>query len=211
MPAYLALARRTADRALAAGLLKPEAAERCSACWPTAREPERPEHGAPVIARIDAGPVLAHRRRPGARPRRLPGTVALVPTMGALHDGHRDADPAGRASDADGRSWSASSSTRCSSARGEDLDRYPRTLDADLRVCADGGRRRGVRARRRRDVPAAARRRSRVSAGPMGRSLEGASRPGHFDGVLTVVAKLFNLVRPDVGVLRRRRTPSSSR
>jgi pantoate--beta-alanine ligase len=82
---------------------------------------------------------------------------------------------------------------------GEDLDRYPRTWDDDLATCT----REGV------DVvfappvdevypdgdPVVA-----VDPGPLGAELEGGSRPGHFRGVLTVVAKLFGLVRPDVAV-----------
>jgi pantoate--beta-alanine ligase len=83
--------------------------------------------------------------------------------------------------------------------RGEDLDRYPRTLDADLDLC----RERGV------DVVFApsvdvvypgGEPHVTVEPGPLATILEGASRPGHFAGVLTVVAKLFGLVQPDVAI-----------
>ncbi|HMA46855.1 MAG TPA: pantoate--beta-alanine ligase, partial [Frankiaceae bacterium] len=83
---------------------------------------------------------------------------------------------------------------------GEDLDCYPRPLEADLALCA----REGV------DVvyaPAALHDRPplvRVAAGPLGQVLEGASRPGHFDGVLTVVATLLHLTRPDLAFFGRK-------
>ena len=81
---------------------------------------------------------------------------------------------------------------------GEDLDRYPRTLNADVLIAAGEGA----------DLvfaPSAAQMYPRpqlitVDPGPVGRILEGESRPGHFSGVLTVVAKLLGLVRPDVAV-----------
>ena len=135
--------------------------------------------------------LLAPRRRAGE-------PVVLVPTMGALHAGPRGAAPRRpRAARCRSR-WSASIFVNpLQFAPGEDLDRYPRTLDADLELCADAGRRRGVRARGGRGVPrrrAAGHRRARAAGAAM---LEGASRPGHFRGVLTVVAKLFGLVRPD--------------
>ena len=80
----------------------------------------------------------------------------------------------------------------------EDLSRYPRTLERDLALCAPGGRRPRLRARTpTRSIPAGEPG-VRVSAGPLGDVLEGASRPGHFDGVLTVVAKLLHLTGPDV-------------
>jgi pantoate--beta-alanine ligase len=79
----------------------------------------------------------------------------------------------------------------------EDLTRYPRTLDADLALC----REEGVDAVFAPDVdevypegPPSV----RVAAGPLGDVLEGASRSGHFDGVLTVVAKLLHITSPDV-------------
>lgn len=122
------------------------------------------------------------------------GTVALVPTMGALHDGHRALLRAAR-----GRADIVVVSIFVNPLQfgaGEDLDRYPRTFDADLRLCADEGV----------DLvfaPSIATIYPQqpvvtVSAGPLGAVLEGAHRPGHFDGVLTVVLKLFQLVRPDL-------------
>jgi pantoate--beta-alanine ligase len=81
----------------------------------------------------------------------------------------------------------------------EDLDRYPRSPDADLVVCAEEGVDvvfvPGVE-----DMYPAGLPRVRVSAGPVGELLEGASRPGHFDGVLTVVLKLLDLVGPDLAM-----------
>jgi len=82
---------------------------------------------------------------------------------------------------------------------GEDLDRYPRTLEADLEVCG----REGVDivfAPLVEEVYPGGEPQVTVEPGPTAAVLEGATRPGHFRGVLTVVAKLFGLVRPDVAV-----------
>lgn len=84
----------------------------------------------------------------------------------------------------------------------EDLDRYPRDLDRDRKLAAA----RGVDCL---FVPSAADMYpgepiARVVPGPAGDTLEGAARPGHFTGVLTVVAKLFHLVEPDVAVFGRK-------
>ena len=79
---------------------------------------------------------------------------------------------------------------------GEDLDRYPRTLGADLEVCAEAGADLVFAPTADVMYPTGAPL-VRVDPGPGGALLEGASRPGHFDGVLTVVAKLLNLTRPD--------------
>jgi len=144
---------------------------------------------------------IAHTRAELATARaRLQGSVALVPTMGALHEGHRSllrhardvADTVVVSIFVNPLQFSAS----------EDLDRYPRPLVADLAMCADEGVALAfvpsrVEMYQREPVV-------RVCAGPMGELFEGASRPGHFDGVLTVVAKLFGLVRPDVALFGRK-------
>ncbi len=87
-------------------------------------------------------------------------------------------------------------------AAGEDLDRYPRPLEADLAMCAEEGVALAFVPSRAQMYPREPV--VRVVAGPMGQQLEGASRVGHFDGVLTVVAKLFGLVRPDIAVFGRK-------
>jgi pantoate--beta-alanine ligase len=124
----------------------------------------------------------------------LSGPVGVVPTMGALHAGHAALLRAARA--------------ECSSliatifvnplqfGVGEDFDRYPRTLETDLEVCAAEGvdlvfaPTAGEMYPNREPLV-------RIDAGPLGEQLEGASRPGHFSGVLTVVAKLLNRTRAD--------------
>ncbi len=99
-------------------------------------------------------------------------------------------------------SSSRSSSIPTQFAPGEDLDRYPRTLDADLEACAAEGADVVFTPAAEEIYPAGAGLADGVTVdpGPLATVLEGASRPGHFAGVLTVVAKLFGLVRPDVAV-----------
>ncbi len=79
----------------------------------------------------------------------------------------------------------------------EDFDRYPRTLDRDLAICAANGVD-VVFAPDRAEMYPDGEPAVRVNPGPLGEILEGASRPGFFHGVLTVVLKLFHLTRPDV-------------
>ena len=78
----------------------------------------------------------------------------------------------------------------------EDYDRYPRTFDADLERCQAAGVDL-VWAPAVDDMYSRGQPQVTVSPGPLGEILEGAARPGHFAGVLTVVAKLLNSVRPD--------------
>ena len=128
----------------------------------------------------------------------LPGPVALVPTMGALHEGHRALVRAARE-----RAASVVVSVFVNPTQfgpGEDFDRYPRTLDADLEACAAAGVDVVFTPSVEEMYPRGLDEGVRVDPGPLGDVLEGASRPGHFAGVLTVVAKLFGLVGPDVAV-----------
>ncbi len=124
-------------------------------------------------------------------------TVALVPTMGALHRGH-----AALLDDARSRAGRLVTSIFVNPLQfgpGEDLDRYPRTFDEDLALCGDHGVD-VVFAPAVDEVYPGGEPQVTVEPGPLGTVLEGASRPGHFRGVLTVVAKLFGLVGPDVAV-----------
>jgi pantoate--beta-alanine ligase len=139
-------------------------------------------------------PVVARTRDELAREReRLTGTVAVVMTMGALHAGHAELVRSARE-----RADSVIVTIFLNPLQfgaGEDLSKYPRMLDQDLELCAKEGV--DLVFAPGPDVvyplgdPAI-----RVSAGRLGDRLEGASRPGHFDGVLTVVAKLLHLTRP---------------
>ena len=127
-------------------------------------------------------------------------TVALVPTMGALHEGHRSL--LRRARELADETVVSIFVNPLQFAPGEDLDRYPRPLDADLAMCAEEGVALAFVPSRSEMYPREPV--VRVVAGPMGQRFEGASRAGHFDGVLTVVAKLFGLVRPDIAVFGRK-------
>jgi pantoate--beta-alanine ligase len=124
-------------------------------------------------------------------------SIAFVPTMGALHEGHLTLiDEARRVGEVVVMSVFVNPLQFSPS---EDFDRYPRTLDQDA-VLAE---RRGVNflfAPTREDMYPAHAPVVMVHAGTVGKEWEGAVRPHHFEGVLTVVAKLFNIVMPDVAV-----------
>ncbi|XRQ06523.1 pantoate--beta-alanine ligase [Actinomadura welshii] len=142
-------------------------------------------------------PVVARTRDElaGARAR-IEGTLALVPTMGALHEGHLSLmRQARRSADAVAVSIFVNP---LQFGPDEDFDRYPRTFDTDLEACAAEGVDlvfAPVHAVMYPDEPQVT-----IKSGPMGEVVEGAARPGHFDGMLTVVLKLLNLVRPDVAI-----------
>lgn len=142
-----------------------------------------------------SGLVVAHSRAELQAARdALPGTVAVVMTMGALHSGHERLIDIARL-----RAESVLVTVFVNPlqfAAGEDLDKYPRTFDADLMICRD----RGVDvvfAPTVEDMYPPGEVVTRRQAGELGDILEGAARPGHFDGVLTVVGLLFELTRPD--------------
>ncbi|MCJ1701550.1 pantoate--beta-alanine ligase [Rathayibacter festucae] len=134
--------------------------------------------------------TLREARRGGAR-------IALVPTMGALHDGHLAlVDRAREIADVVVVSIFVNP---LQFGPNEDLDRYPRDLAADVALLEE----RGVAhvfapsvAEMYPDGPSS----TRVVAGKVGSLYEGRSRPGHFDGMLTVVSKLLHIVQPDVAM-----------
>lgn len=121
--------------------------------------------------------------------------VTLVPTMGALHEGHRQLMR--RAHGIPGSTTVVSIFVNpLQFGPGEDYDRYPRDLEADLEVCREEGVELVFAPSVETMYPE--RFSVRVDPGPLGDELEGAARPGHFAGVLTVVNKLFAIVKPDV-------------
>ena len=126
---------------------------------------------------------LAELRRP----------LGLVPTMGALHAGHLSLVEAARS---DNATVAVSIFVNpLQFGQGEDFERYPRDIDADAELLDRAGA----------DVvfaPDAAsftppHRVTTVQVAGLGDVLDGVSRPGHFDGVATIVTKLFNTVQPD--------------
>ncbi len=126
------------------------------------------------------------------------GTVALVPTMGALHDGHVSLMEQARPL---AQTLVVSIFVNPTQfAPGEDLDAYPRTFEADLARCDAAGVDVVFAPSVEEMYPAGLDGAITIDPGPLGAVLEGAQRPTHFRGVLTVVAKLFGLVRPDVAV-----------
>jgi pantoate--beta-alanine ligase len=156
------------------------------------RRPPQPSRAAPTIATTRA--ALAK-----ARPA-LSGSCALVPTMGALHEGHRSLLRVAREV-ADNVVVSIFVNP-LQFGSGEDLERYPRSLARDLQMCEEEGVALAFVPTREQMYPTEPV--VTVSGGTLATRLEGVSRPGHFDGVLLVVLKLFGLVRPDVAVFGRK-------
>jgi len=145
-------------------------------------------------------PVLARTRRGIAAARAaLPGPVVLVPTMGALHAGHRSLLRVAREVAGAGGSVLVSIFVNpLQFGPLEDFDRYPRSLERDLALCAHEGVKVVFAPGLTEMYPAEPA--VTVNPGELGRRLEGKSRPGFFDGVLTVVLKLFQLTHPDAAM-----------
>lgn len=118
------------------------------------------------------------------------GRIAVVMTMGALHDGHRQLMREARARA--GHVIVTIFVNPLQFGPHEDFARYPRTLDADVAACTEEGVDL-VFAPDRAEMYPEGTPSVTLNAGPAGDILEGASRPGHFSGVLTVVAKLLLL------------------
>ncbi len=128
------------------------------------------------------------------------GSVALVPTMGALHDGHRALMREARRRAPYVAVTIFVNPTQF--APGEDLDRYPRDVEGDVEKCAAEGVS-VVFAPGVSDMYPP-HERTRVSVSGLTSHLCGATRPGHFDGVATIVTKLFALAGPAVAVFGRK-------
>jgi pantoate--beta-alanine ligase len=122
--------------------------------------------------------------------------VTLVPTMGALHAGHVELIRHARR--APGASVTVVSIfvNPLQFGEGEDLDQYPRTLEADLEICRQEGVELVFAPSQEAVYPASTG--IAVHPGELGGELEGAVRPGHFAGVLTVCSKLFGIVAPQL-------------
>ncbi|HZL41683.1 MAG TPA: pantoate--beta-alanine ligase [Verrucomicrobiae bacterium] len=129
--------------------------------------------------------------------------IAFVPTMGSLHEGHASLiRRARRELGPKARVVVSIYVNPTQFGRGEDFSRYPRDLDRDLRLCR-AEKVDAVFAPTDREMYP---RREGASFSTyvveegLSQRMEGISRPGHFRGVTTIVAKLFNLVQPDVAI-----------
>ncbi len=123
--------------------------------------------------------------------RQLPSGCAFVPTMGALHAGHASLFLLGKK-----YSENVVASIFINPLQFEskaDLAQYPRTPELDIEIAAAAGVTHLWLPRQEDIYPDGY---AKLSAGPLGDIYEGASRPGHFDGVVTVVRRLFDLVNP---------------
>ena len=125
-------------------------------------------------------------------------TIAFVPTMGNLHDGHLALVHQARAV-ADAVVVSIFVNPMQFAAH-EDMDTYPRTLDDDLIALREAGVDLVLTPRADDMYPDGSARHTAIHVPGLGDALCGKDRPGHFDGVCTVVYKLFRLIRPDIAV-----------
>jgi len=144
-------------------------------------------HPAVVTAIAEVREAVGAARRRGA-------TVGLVPTMGALHEGHASLLRAARQET--GFVVASIFVNPTQFGPHEDFGRYPRTLDADLAVCGAAGVNLVFAPEAAAIYPAGFC--TYIEVHGLQDGLCGADRPGHFRGVATVVLKLFNIVQPDI-------------
>lgn len=137
--------------------------------------------------------TIAEVREAAARARSMGLSIAFVPTMGALHEGHAALIRAA----VQPSSFVVVSVFVNPTQFGpnEDFNKYPRTLDADRAICSAAGANLIFAPSADEMYPEGSV--TFVDVAKLGDALCGASRPGHFRGVCTVVLKLFNIVQPD--------------
>ncbi len=137
--------------------------------------------------------AIAEMRRMAGEAGRAGRVVGLVPTMGALHEGHAELIRRGRA----GSDFLVVSAfvNPIQFDRVDDFERYPRTLETDVKMCSALGVDAVFAPAAEEMYPAAPL--TSVEVASVSEHLCGAFRPGHFRGVATVVAKLFHIVGPD--------------
>src|SRR6202521_1015676 len=134
--------------------------------------------------------------------RREDRRVSSVPTMGNLHPGHVSLIEAARRR---GERFVASIFVNpMQFGPNEDFAHYPRTPQQDARMLAAAGCNLMFMPEVNEIYPHGAERATRVEVPGLSRILDGEFRPGHFEGVLTVVAKLFHIVEPDVAIFGRK-------
>ena len=141
---------------------------------------------------MDSVTTIAELRKRLARESR----IVLVPTMGNLHDGHASLVEIARRRG--GCVVATIFVNRLQFAAGGDFDRYPRTLAHDKWVLEQAGCDVVFAPDEHEMYPEP--QQMHVTPPDIARALEGEFRPGHFQGVCTVVAKLFNIVKPDIAV-----------
>ncbi len=135
--------------------------------------------------------AVTHARSAGKR-------IGFVPTMGNLHAGH--ATLVTRAAEQADFVVASIFVNPLQFGAGEDLDKYPRTLAADQEKLLVAGCNLLFAPTVDEMYPGGMTVQTRVSVPQLSEGLCGASRPGHFEGVATVVSKLFNMVQPDLAV-----------
>ncbi len=124
--------------------------------------------------------------------------IALIPTMGALHEGHRELIRHAKRVPGAVVPVVSIFVNPLQFGPNEDLSRYPRPLEDDLAACREEGVELVFTPQAEHMYPPGSD--TVVHPGPIGDELEGAARPGHFAGVLTVCSKLFHVVGPDVAM-----------
>ena len=125
----------------------------------------------------------------------LPSACAFVPTMGALHEGHGSLFTL--ASQYSDDVVASIFVNPLQFENNEDLEKYPRTPERDIELAEKYGVTHLWFPQYEEIYPEGF---TQLSAGPIASLYEGSSRPGHFDGVVTVVRRLFDLVRPKVAI-----------
>ncbi|MBD8148409.1 pantoate--beta-alanine ligase [Pseudomonas fluorescens] len=135
--------------------------------------------------------AVTHARSAGKR-------IGFVPTMGNLHSGH--ATLVTKAAQQSDFVVTSIFVNPLQFGAGEDLDKYPRTLAADQEMLLQAGCNLLFAPTVEEMYPGGMTGQTRVSVPHLSEGLCGASRPGHFEGVATVVSKLFNMVQPDMAV-----------